>query len=155
MRAQYHNDSLIVICLFLAHAQHRADILAVVPAPDGEAVFASGVDPAVALFKHTQVQKGFEGWQSRRTCEEAHSKGECESWVEALHVLLRRHIRAILCSCTSTSVLKGVAVQAHMRVYACVRSSVGTCVCSSALLSGHKSKHCLHMYMPQCVAMRA
>jgi len=34
--------------------QHRADILAVVPAPDGESIFASGVDPAVVLFRHTQ-----------------------------------------------------------------------------------------------------
>jgi len=35
--------------------QHRADILAVVAAPDGESVFASGVDPAVVQFRHTQV----------------------------------------------------------------------------------------------------
>ncbi|KAF5826564.1 WD40-repeat-containing domain protein [Dunaliella salina] len=34
--------------------QHRADILAVVSAPDGESIFASGVDPAVVQFRHTQ-----------------------------------------------------------------------------------------------------
>ena len=44
--------------LLQGFAEHTADVLAVAVAPDGEAVFAAGIDQRIALFKRVAPADG-------------------------------------------------------------------------------------------------